>query len=521
MNRLIAQPPPSAAPCEPITDAEQLRASYAAFLHDESQLHGTWIASLALPRTVEELAATLAWHHSQRHPVTIAGARTGLVGGAVPPEGGHVISLERLTGVVEIHPDDGGNGPHVRVKAGTPLASLRDHLAEQAPDLCFPVNPTEASASIGGMVATNASGSRSLRYGPTRTWVGALRVVLVDGHILSLRRGDVRARQSTFVLERDGQTTELRASTIPKPATKHSIGYSFGPDLDAVDLFVGSEGTLGVIAEVDLRLIHSGAPPLCYLQLFRTEDDAFAFVDWLRDHSQLPVLAIEYFDERSLQLAANTAPGQLARHGALAEAPASAAIYAEIEMGNARAQEHTIDCIEGALARTATPSEWSSAATDSAGIREMQAFRHAVPEQINALIAQRRHRVPGLHKIATDMAVPARHLRTIVERYRRDLNALKLDYAIFGHIGDSHLHVNILPIALEQLAQAKQAYRSLAREVVRLGGAVSAEHGIGRLKQAFLPIQYGPEHLDAMRQIKRFFDPKNLLNPGVLLPPHP
>ena len=144
-------------------------------------------------------------------------------------------------------------------------------------------------------------------------------------------------------------------------------------------------------------------------------------------------------------------------------------------------------------------------------------FRHAVPETVNALVAARRAACPGLHKVGTDMAVPDAALVEMFAVYRKGLADVDVPAVVFGHLGNNHVHVNLLPRDLDELARAKSLYAYWARAAVRLGGAVAAEHGIGRLKKDFLAIQFPPETLAAFRRLRRLFDPQGMLNPGVLV----
>ncbi|KPK61839.1 MAG: hypothetical protein AMK73_07555 [Planctomycetes bacterium SM23_32] len=147
---------------------------------------------------------------------------------------------------------------------------------------------------------------------------------------------------------------------------------------------------------------------------------------------------------------------------------------------------------------------------------EMKRLRHAVPETVNAIIGRRKIEVPELHKVGTDMAVPDESVGAMMAFYERRLAECGLEHVIFGHIGDGHLHVNVLPRTGGELEQGEELYVEFAREAVRLGGSVAAEHGIGRIKKRFLPIQFGAEHLAAMRAVKAALDPDGILNPGVL-----
>jgi D-lactate dehydrogenase (cytochrome) len=517
MNRLRPRRIAGDPMCPVTTDAGEIAESFARYLADESKLSSGTLASVALPRSVAELAHIVAAHHAAGEPVTISGARTGVVGGAVAEAGGHLISVDRIKGIEEVGVDERGE-PFARVRAGTTVRELYEHLANHHPEWIYPVDPTETSASLGGTVATNASGPRTFHYGPTRDWVRWIRVVLADGRILELRRDEVVAEGGRLELEPEdgGPPAVLDLAEIPLPRTKSSLGYPSRPDIDAIDLFIGSEGTLGVITDVELRLAPRPRHPLYLLQFFPDDDAALGFVEWLRG-SSLDVLAIEYFDRRSLELVAE-GPGHN-RYEAMISDRLAAAVYTEIELGAEERLDAVYEAIGAELERLGASEDDCGAGLEESDHLEMKAFRHAVPERLNALVAQRRRHVPGLHKIATDMAVEDDRLRDIYRTYREMLGERGFDFAIFGHVGNNHFHVNILPRDEDELARAKLAYRELATEVVSGGGAVSAEHGIGRIKKEFLAIQYGPEHIDAMRRIKRFLDPELRLNPGVLFDP--
>jgi len=149
-------------------------------------------------------------------------------------------------------------------------------------------------------------------------------------------------------------------------------------------------------------------------------------------------------------------------------------------------------------------------------IEIQKTFRHATPEAVNLLIDRRKKTCPGLTKLGTDMSVPDEHLETVIKLYRDDLAAAGLEYVIFGHVGNNHVHVNILPRSMEELAQGKQLYLEWAAQVVAMGGSVSAEHGIGKIKVPLLETMFGPEGIAAMRRVKAIFDPEGILNRGNL-----
>lgn len=503
----IAAPPPSVR-------LAPLPADVADLLRDESRMSAAAVASVAEPGTLAELRQVLRWHADEGHQVTVSGARTGVAGGAVPEASTHLVSVARLRGLV--HVDLESTPPTVRALAGTSLRELHALLATTAPLWTLPLDPTEAGASIGGMAATNAAGSRAFRFGATRDWVVGLTVELASGRTLGLRRGADRAEAGAMTLVDGDQRRAVRLPAIPKPYTKNSIGYGFAPDGDVLDLFIGSEGTLGVVSEVTFRLMPSDEQRLAFLQSFATPAQAFTLVEGLRGEQALRTTAIEFLDARSHELARETGKPEVAR--VLANAPpGSCSVFAEFGYDDDTSLEATVERVLALVGDAGGDEAAGLAGMDDQTLNDIRVFRHAVPERINATIAQRRQAQPTLHKIATDMAVQDPDLRWVYDLYSTRLTAAGLDHAIFGHAGNNHFHVNILPRNGEELTRAKAIYAEFAQAIVARGGCVSAEHGIGRIKKHFLPVQYGAATLEAMRTAKRWLDPGWRLNPGVLI----
>jgi D-lactate dehydrogenase (cytochrome) len=491
-------------------------ADVADLLHDESRMSAAAVASVAEPATLDELRQVMRWHADHGHLVTVSGARTGVAGGAVPEAATHLVSVARVRGIVDL--DLQATPPCVRVLAGTTLHELHAALATRAPGFTLPLDPTETSASLGGMVATNAAGSRAFRFGATRDWVAGLTVELASGRTLDLRRGRDRADGDAVTVVDGGDRRTAHLPAIPKPHTKNAIGYGFVPDGDVLDLFIGSEGTLGVVTEVTLRLDAAPESRLAFLQCFATPAQAFALVDALRRDHALRTTAIEFLDARSHALARETGKPEVTR--VLAHAPAgSCSVFAEFGYDDEAGLDATIERVLTHVAAAGGDEAAGLAGVDDQVLRDIRVFRHAVPERINATIAQRREQHPTLHKIATDMAVEDPDLLWVYHLYTSRLTAAGLDHAVFGHAGNNHFHVNILPKDDGELRRAKAIYAEFATAIVARGGCVSAEHGIGRIKKHFLPVQYGAATLDAMRAAKRWLDPGWRLNPGVLVDP--
>lgn len=515
-----------ACPCE--RDGARISEAYGAFLADESRLSAAVPAALYLPRSTDEASAAMAECAQRGLPVVVSGGRTGIVGGAVAQEGAALLSLDALAAEPVARWNEELRSWAVTVAAGMRLEELQERLRRgriggqhPGPDrLFYPVDTTEVSASLGGTVATNASGARTLLYGPTRRWVQAITVILSDGRRLRLARGDLRAVDGRLRVEREGAgALELPTPAIPTPATKHTAGYHLRPDMDAVDLFVGGEGTLAVITEVELLLLETPAQTLGMCVFLRRDELAEQLVQAIGAEAGLEPAALEYMDGRSLDLlrAYRASAGEASGVPPIPQT-ARAVVYIERSLPAAEAVDEFVARLEGPLGVCGIPTDDVWPGFEAQELAAMKRFRHALPERVNSLISERKRAIPALTKIGTDMAVPLPALPAMMAAYREGLAAEGLEHCIFGHIGNGHLHVNILPRSEDEMRRGRDLYALFARKAVSLGGSVAGEHGIGRLKRAFMRIQYDDTALAAMRRVKLACDPQGLLNRGVMLP---
>lgn len=511
-----------------------LTTEFEDYLRDESRTVGQ-ACEIAFPTDETEVCAALHSAHATKTPVTVQGAQTGLAAGAVP-HGGLVLNLSRMTSYLGLRRDAEGTF-YLRVQPGVVLSDIRKVLAQKTiptagwdakslevldelyagPEQFFSPDPTEASACIGGMVACNASGARSYRYGPVRPYVQALRLALSDGDLVVLERGRVHATGRTLKLRTEqGRTLTLDLPTYTMPHTKNASGYYVDDDMDALDLFVGSDGTLGVITEVELKLIPSPAVVWGVSCFFTDEHAALDFTVAARPKLTCAA-AFEYYDAGALDIL-RTQRATTTSFAALPEVDERFAccIYVELDCVDSGEALQELYCI-GACMDAVGADERDTWVARSDVDRECQRFfRHAVPESANMLIDERRRTDPAITKLGSDMSVPDDRLHEVMVLYRRTLESSGLQSAAWGHIGNNHIHVNILPHNADEFAQGKQLFTSWATEVTRMGGAVSAEHGVGKIKRDFLEIMYGSEHIAQMARLKRELDPDGQLGRGNL-----
>ena len=444
------------------------------YLSDASGLRGC-AAEVLIPENEAALSQILKDATAVGMPVTISGSGTGVTGGRVP-DGGWLVSLERLN---TIQTEKG----YAICGAGASLGAIQ---AAAAPSKQFYApDPTENSASIGGTVATNASGSRSFLYGDTRRHIRALRVVLASGEILALRRGE---------------KPPFAVPEIPAPdVKKNTAGYFMRPGMDYLDLFVGSDGTLGVVSEVEVTLLDLPKTLFTGVVFFISDARALDAVDEWRPIAGLRML--EYVDAASLDVV----------RGRFPEIPANARVALMIEQDVASgddAEEAWLERLEASGAMT-DDSWFAASATDRERFRR---FRHGLAEAVNEIIRQR-----GLMKANSDFAVPLARSRDILQLYRESLEReFPGQYVIFGHIGDAHVHINVLPPNKEEWLRAMDLMKEFAKAVVEMGGTVSAEHGLGKRKRDYLALQFTPEQIETMKAVKRRLDPQWLLGRGTL-----
>ncbi len=477
------------------TQIQPFAAEFEEYLRDESRRTGS-ADQILFAKSEADISGAL----QTSLPITIQGARTGIAAGAVP-NGGLVLNLSRMNHVGGV--EDG----RLTVQPGALLTEIQERAKDAG--LFFPPDPTETSASIGGMLACNASGAMSYHYGPTRKWVNALRVMLPDGDVVRVQRGKKLDGLSFSLATESGREICGTLPELKMPDVKSAAGYFINPDMDLVDLFIGMEGTLGIITEAELLL--RPVPPVrqALCAFFPDEASALKFVRFLRE--DLSPVAIELFGHRALDLLRESEMDlpTFPEH-------AHTAIYFEFHGDSEESLEEAVMSSAERMAELGAGEDDCWFADGPRQIEIQKTFRHATPEAVNLLIDRRKKMCPGLTKLGTDMSVPDEQLEAVMKLYRDDLAAAGLEYVIFGHVGNNHVHVNILPRSMDELAQGKALYLKWAAEVVAMGGSVSAEHGIGKIKVPLLETMFGTDGIAAMRDVKKMFDPEGMLNPGNL-----
>jgi D-lactate dehydrogenase (cytochrome) len=511
-----------------------VRSGFESYLRDESRFQGSadgLVRALQTRHVVDVLALAARWNV----PITVVSGKTSLTGACVPV-GGVVLDVRRLDFIDARDPS--------RIGPGVILGHYKDHVAGMG--LFYPPDPTsEESCTLGGNVACNASGALSYLYGPTRNYVRGLKLVLASGSILDLERGQVVSHEGFFAVPAHRFVPESSGDLlIPVPrrgapawnVCKSAAGLYAADPMDLIDLFIGSEGILGVVVEIRTLLIPRRNPFFGLLLYLPSRDVTVALVRLLDTFKRvahdgetgrqadiaryLQILCgnhgreimerfrsivpscMEWFSssvERFLS------PGRASRLK-----KAYGCLYVEQEfrpeedpLEVASEWAELVDLINRNVSDRQGPIE-TEVALEEKHIRQMRLERKGIPEKLNELIR------PGMVKIGMDFSVPLENLDRLIQLYEDNLPAGK-SY-IFGHMGNAHLHVNIVP----ETKQEEQAYRdlarSLAREICAMSGSVSGEHGIGKIKRESLTLMLGQEGIDEITEIKRILDPKGILN---------
>ena len=428
--------------------------------------------AVARPATEDAVIEVLRCARAEGRAVTPAGGQTSTTAASITDRG-ILLSLRTLTEIGEVDRER----LTIRAQAGANLGDLKRRMAAEG--LLFAPDPTsEDDVTVGGAIACNASGARSLLYGATRPHVAALRVALADGSVHEVRR------------------TRLE---------KNTVGYA--PIHDPVDWFIGSEGTLGVILEAELSLLPLPPTVVGIAIPFAREPDALDFVVAARSSSSVSARCLEFFDGAALEVA-RTAEGNerwAEGAGALVYVEQAAAVGSDIPLDRWLALGQQFGAAE----------EDMLVYDGDAALRDARRIRHSVPATMNERGA--RSRPAGGRKVSTDWAVPFRQLKDAIADARRFASEAGVGQpVIYGHAGNGHPHQNFIARDAAELARIEQVVEATLRRVVALGGTVAAEHGIGKLKRRWLPLQLTPLQLGMMRAIKCELDPSGMLAPGNL-----
>ncbi|HET7463819.1 MAG TPA: FAD-binding oxidoreductase [Longimicrobium sp.] len=462
--------------------------------------------AVAVPVDADDVAALVRWAGARGVKLIARGAGTGMPGGNV----GRGVSVDLVThfrGPARI----GREAATAEIGPGTTLAAL--NVAASAHGLHFPVDPSSGErATFGGMIANNSGGSHTVRYGSTRGWVQALEVVLADGTRVHTARGERprHPRLAEILAEVDAALAPHAGSIRARwpRVRKNSSGYALKEYLDsgdAVDLLVGSEGTLGLVTAAVVRL--APVPAARGLALLEFTDLAAAGAAVERILELAPATC-EIIDRTFIDLVrrGDEDPGYPLRDGL------EAILFVEFEADTAPEVAASLAALR---ARVSGVADRVSVAEDEAQRDRFWHVRHAASPLIAKLAGDRISM-----QFIEDGVVPVARLAEYIRLLRRVLGEHGLPAVIFGHAGDGNLHVNPL-VDVKKLGWREELdaiVYEVAEGVAALGGTMAGEHGDGRLRAPLIETIFGPEIVGCFRAVKAAFDPAGILNPGVILP---
>ncbi len=460
--------------------------SIEKFLQDESNSKSTGIKKVYIPENENELLELIG---QTSEPLTIYGGGTGLVGGAVS-DGGIIISTSAFNKII-IDKDK----KIAEIGSGVLLKDLNKELLKN--NLWYPVDSTEQTATIGGNIATNAWGTRSFKYGSVRNFVQALGIVLPLKKFFLINRGEKKAEKDTFDFFIDDKRINFKIADLSeKMDIKNSSGYYMKNNMDLIDLFIGAEGTLGIITDIKLKVLDLPYDIYAFMIPFTEKQNMIDFVKCIK---QKDVLSLEYMDDNSVNLIKQKYP-------AIGETKYMVFFEIEIQKEN---EEKIFDNFNTILKEFKIAEENVKISSTRKKDCFVYEIREALPQTINEMIRHRK-----IKKISTDFAVGDENFDKMIQMYDNILSKIKIKYFIFGHIGMNNMHINFVPEDEKQRQEALELYEVMAKEIVALGGTISAEHGIGKLKKRYLQFMYSKQIIEKMKRIKEIFDPFNICNRG-------
>ena len=477
-----------------VTGKDKISEMCADLLQDESNLSGAWCESAFWPDNTDEAVNYIEECSKNGIPLTISGGLTGISGGALP-DGGSVISSSAMKDLRMLK-----NG-NVNAGAGTTIEELNAFVSVNAEGYFYPPDPTEETASVGGTIATNASGADSYLYGSTRRWVEGLRIILPSGGILDIKRGQYFFKN---LICNHPVLGRLRLPSLArKQPPKNTAGYYIRPDMDLIDLFIGSEGTLGFISEAELKLTETPVY-LIDLAVFPGDTTSFwnLFSSLLNAEKPLRLRALEMMDDRCIDFM-RLHPGEL-------PSPPADSAFVLLLRAEADTEEHleeTLVTLDSMITASGASPETVWGGFEPSERRKIKDFRHALPEAVNHRISESRSKYPSIHKFGSDGAVDPSRLREYYTVTRKILEEKNLPFVIFGHAGQGHIHANAMPENPRQMLLADEAMKEIAKTAVAMGGTVSAEHGLGKLKIDYLKFMYSEDEIKGMEAIRRTIDP--------------
>ena len=515
------------------------------YLSDESKIvtgDAKDVEKVFFPTSTEEVASIVKEASKLKIQVTTSGAGTGLTGSRVAKQG-WVLSTEKLLSVEQVGGEKSMNWteeesnivysvavkethhpPLIRIPVSMRLRTVQRLVKSLG--YFYPPDTTEWSSFIGGNVATNASGARTFKYGSTRSYVEEMKVVLTTGTVLNLTRSQTTNDSFSWLIkdsETNNETLVHVNKSFPNPnVSKNAVGFPIYNNMPLIELFIGTEGIFGVVTEVVLRLLTFPKNIFSLICYFKTNEQAIEFVkiaQGQKTQSKEPIpMSVEYFDYYALELVRKDNPN--------IPPDTHSAVYLEQDVEDKNKIDEYLEFWIRKLEQTGYIDSWAE--LDERGIEKHKEFRHSLPVGVHEVIKKNK-----VNKVGTDFAVPPAMFPDFLKLLQDTASSYKtwqqdqqpfgkndISYVIYGHIGNNHLHMNFLPRNQKELQKAEEMYLNMAKQVVAMGGTISAEHGVGKKYydgKPYIWYMIGDSGIKELTDLKVTLDPANILNRGNVI----
>lgn len=514
--------------------SELVATEYMSYLSDESGIVKDGNADIIyFPTSENDVIEIMNKSNNDNIPITVSGGGTGISGGRVPREG-WILATDKMSSITSKEAEswkDSETGLEYQlyleqideqsalltVPISITVKSIQNYVREAG--WFYPPDPTERTSFIGGNVGTNASGARSFKFEPTRSWVQRLHVVLPGGRLIELDRaknnGAITAAEIN--IDVDGVKINVNRPRYKNlDVSKNVAGIVIKDGYDPLDLFIGSNGIFGVVTEITLKLIRAPKQIISMFVYCQTMGQAFNLIELCQKQKNLknfPVpMSVEYMDRRTLEIM-KTKDDRI---------PIAAGGIVILEQDTASNGE-LHDALEyWSNTFTELGIEDTNVAQTYAEIEHHKFLRHYVPEHVIALSKSYNQALQ-----VTDYSVPSERFREIFnycvqmgENFEKIQSSHRLGYVFFAHAGDSHVHLTLLPSNDNEASIGNETLIRIMNKVLELGGTIAAEHGLGKKtfnNEPAICLQYGSEGLEDIKSMKQIIDPKLLLNPENLI----
>lgn len=472
---------------------EPVKPAYESYLSDESHIKGNALY-ITFPETAEELSEVLVKAGKDNMKVTFQGGKTGLTGGAVPGDG-LIVNLSKMNKTGETWETE--EGTFIKAEAGTTLEAIEKEINRKG--YFLPVDPTEKTATLGGIYATGAAGPGRLKYGDMKDYVKGLKLVTPEGEILNIERGDIKVFTENGVkkISFNGKTIEIREDYFPYPVEGD----------DFLDLLSGTEGYAGCITEFNLSLLKKPSDIWGVVFFFEKEPDSLRFSEMIWNEN---LTCLEFYDRGALDILDSHRDSPLLKELPPFPLNTEAALYTEVSGDDGDADTETLMKLLEVFVDCGGKEENTWAENGEEAVGKFRDMRHAVP----SLLSEDERIVHGLNRFETDCEI---HLSPteLVKFYRDEFEGKNLKTLLYGHILEGRLHSAILPETGEETDKALKLTEEIFRKSEEAGGYGISENGIGQTKRKYVLDSLNEEESGYLESIRQTFDSGKIMNPRL------